>query len=105
MKHALAVFAILLSACASAHPGCMTADRPVECVNASRNAPRLTKVEVGMTKDQVRSIMEHDPERREAESSTEVWYYMSDYNASLMTAITFTNGRVASLRSVPWRAE
>jgi hypothetical protein len=70
------------------------------CGYAKFNAPRLQKVELGMTKDDVRRIMEHDAERREADSGGERWYYMADYDAEKMTVLTFTDGRVNAITLV-----
>lgn len=73
------------------------------CGQARFNAPLVPKIENGMTKEQVRNLMRHDPERREMNGDTDVWMYMTDYNARKMTAIVFSNGRVSALRQAPWK--
>jgi hypothetical protein len=74
------------------------------CGNAIFNAKVINQVQPGQTKQEVRTIMQHDPERRELAANTETWIYITDYSAELMTAITFTDGKVTSLKQVPWKA-
>jgi len=73
------------------------------CGNALFNRPLLPKIHVGMTTDDVRSIMRHDAERREISGNTETWLYMSDYDAEQMTAITFVDGKVTAMKQVAWK--
>jgi outer membrane protein assembly factor BamE (lipoprotein component of BamABCDE complex) len=75
------------------------------CGNAKYNAPLLSKIHSGMTQEEVRAVMGHDPERRQITDGAESWLYMSDYQAELMTAITFTDGKVTGMKQVPWRAK
>jgi hypothetical protein len=75
------------------------------CGNALFNAPRLPKISAGMTTAEVRSVMQHDAERREIAGNTETWLYMSDYEAEQMTAIVFTDGKVTAMKQVPWKAK
>jgi hypothetical protein len=75
---------------------------PQACGNARWNGKVIGQVELGQTKDQVRAIMKHDPERREAEGSEERWAYLTDYDGDLMTVIVFREGRVVALRQAPW---
>ena len=75
------------------------------CGNAVFNAPLLPKVHAGMTMDEVRAVMQHDAERREIDHGAETWIYMSDYQAEMMTAVTFTDGKVTGMRQIPWKTE
>jgi hypothetical protein len=72
-------------------------------MEAHFNAPRLPRVHLGMSMDEVSKIMEKPAQRREAEGTHEIWYYMSDYDAEMMTAIHFENGRVAKISQEPWQ--
>lgn len=80
---------------------------PDACGAALFNAPRLAKISLGMTKDDVLKIMEHPAERREAKTSDghdyESWLYMVNYTNEQMTAITFTDGKVTAMNTVPWK--
>jgi hypothetical protein len=78
---------------------------PQACGNAIFNAKVIGKVESGQTKEQVRAIMQHDPERREIVEGKETWIYMTDYGSELMTAIQFTDGKVSGLKQVPWHTD
>jgi len=77
------------------------------CGNAIFNAPRLQKLALGQSKQEVLAIMEHPAERSEAEKRgdhvVEAWAYMQNYDAEAMTAVVFTDGVVTALRTVPWR--
>jgi hypothetical protein len=118
LRQSVMAIGLLISACTYAtnpHPqGVMLADAritpchghhtdPKACGNAQFNAPLLPKIQAGMTTAAVREIMRHDAERRELDGNTETWFFMSDYPAELMTAITFTDGKVTSLKQVPWK--
>ena len=73
------------------------------CGAAIWNAKVIGKVEAGQTKEQVRAIMQHDPERREIREGRESWSYITDYGRELMTTIVFDqNGRVVELAQTPW---
>ncbi|MEO8379304.1 MAG: hypothetical protein ABI779_06545 [Acidobacteriota bacterium] len=76
------------------------------CGNAIFNAPLLPKIELGMTTEAVRELMKHEAERRdvrlEGDRKIEVWKYMQDYDRELMSAITFTDGKVTSVTTVSW---
>ncbi len=73
------------------------------CGNAKWNSKVIRQVAAAQTKEQVRSIMKHDPERREIDGSEERWFYLTDYDAELMTVITFVDDRITALRQVPWK--
>ncbi len=78
------------------------------CGNALFNARAIGKVALGQTPVEVRAIMQHDPERREASVSpdgmnSETWSYITDYQAELVTTLTFTNGRLAKIGQAPWK--
>jgi hypothetical protein len=75
------------------------------CGRALFNAPRLAKIHVGMSIDEVRATMQHDAERKEIDGGSETWIYMSDYDAEQMTAITFTDGKVTAMKQVPWKGK
>ncbi len=79
------------------------------CGNALWNAKVIGQVKLGQTQDEVRAIMRHDPERREAAVSsdgttTETWVYITDYQAELMTTLIFTSGKVTGIGQGPWKA-
>lgn len=78
---------------------------PQACGNAIFNARVIGQVAPGQTKDQVREIMKHDPERREIQGTEELWSYITDYDAELMTTIVFTNGVVTGMKQQPWKSE
>ena len=51
--------------------------------------------------------MRHDPERRESRiddhgRSIETWGFLTDYRRRLVSAVTFTNGKVTEISQVPW---
>jgi len=72
------------------------------CKAAYFNMPRLAKVQVGMTTEEVQQIMEKPPQRREADAGSETWYFIGDYDAEMMTAVRFESGRVSSLKQVKY---
>ena len=75
------------------------------CGRAIFNAPRLAKIRAGMSMHDVRATMQHDPERKEIVGATETWIYMSDYEAEQMTAISFIDGKVSAMTSLPWKKD
>jgi hypothetical protein len=80
------------------------------CGHAIFNANVINQVKLGETQDQVRTIMRHDAERREASSSLEgknleTWSYITDYQAELMTTLTFTDGVLTAIGQAPWKSE
>jgi hypothetical protein len=75
------------------------------CGAATFNAPRVAQIQSGMTIADVRKLMEHDPERRTMEGRMESWAYITDYDAEMMTWITFTDDVVTGMRQGPWKTE
>ena len=75
------------------------------CGQAIHNARVINSVQIGQLKEEVRAIMGHDPERREATTERETWSYLTDYDRELMTAIVFVDGRVAEIKTTAWREE
>lgn len=79
------------------------------CGNAIFNAKMVGQLKLGQTQDQVRAIMRHDPERREAAISpegkkVETWSYITDYQAELMTTLTYTDGVLTAIGQAPWKS-
>jgi len=76
------------------------------CRSAYVNAPLLPKVQIGMTQDEVRKTLgSRDPDRREATTDSETWYYMSDYQRELMAKFTFVGGKLTRIEQVSWDAK
>ena len=46
-----------------------------------------------------------EPDRREATTTTETWYYMSDYERELMSKMTFENGHLTRIEQVSWQSK
>ncbi len=78
---------------------------PQACGNATFNARVIGKVQVGQSKQDVRAIMQHDPERREISANVETWSYITDYPSELVTEIVFTDGKVTGLKQAPWHTD
>ncbi len=75
--------------------------------NVETNRLRARKVTVGQTLDEVRAEMGKEPERRDVRrrfdgKTIEVWSYASDYVRRLDTTITFVDGRVSEVKTLPW---
>jgi hypothetical protein len=92
-------FALALGACTSISP---TLRR-----EATANRGRLNLVRVGQTFEEVRAIMEKEPERRDSRKRfdgklVEMWSYATDYVRRLDTTITFIDGKVEEIRTLPW---
>lgn len=111
----LALVALIASGCSLVGhgPGVMRPDGTIigcgafyedgqACGNAIWNAKVIPRVTLGQTPAEVRKIMEHDAERRDFSANEERWYYITDYDAELMTVIVFTDGRVSALSHAPW---
>ena len=74
------------------------------------NANVIGKVQLGQTQDEVRAIMRHDAERREASLTSdgrkiESWSYITDYDAERMTTLTFTDGHLTGMGQAPWKTD
>jgi hypothetical protein len=78
----------------------------LDCGRAKFNAPLLTQVHLGQSKDEVLAIMRHPAERQEAKQvdghAYETWVYMLNYPNETMTAITFTDAKVTEIKTIPW---
>jgi hypothetical protein len=96
----------------TAPPGLVSADGTVNpchgyerdhqaCGNAISNARHINQIKVGLSRDEVRAIMRHDPEERTAHTDggtvTETWGYLIDYRGQRTTIVVFTNGRVSGI--------
>lgn len=74
---------------------------------AAENHAHAAALRVGQTTDEVRGIMQKDPERRDVRRRfdgkvVEVWSYATDYVRRLDTSITFVDGRVEEIKTLPW---
>jgi len=75
------------------------------CLSAYANAPRLPKVQIGMTQDEVRKTLgNREADRREATTESETWYYMSDYSREMMAKLTFVAGKLTRIEQVNWES-
>src|SRR5829696_4293533 len=113
----ISVIAVVVSACSSPGGILLPDGRITPCPDwhtdnqacgyALFNARVIGQVRLGQTQDDVRTIMKHAPERREASMSdgrrSEIWMYITDYQAELMTALTFTDGVLTSIGQAPWK--
>jgi hypothetical protein len=80
------------------------------CGNAIWNAKVIGQVQLGQTQEEVRAIMRHDPERREASLTSdgkkvETWSYITDYDAERMSTLTFTDGRLTAMGQAAWKSD
>jgi hypothetical protein len=77
------------------------------CGNALFNSKVIGQVKLGQTQDDVMAIVRHAPERRKAtatpDAQVETWSYITDYQAELMTTLTFTNGKLTAIGQEPWK--
>ena len=67
------------------------------CGNAALNATLIGEIHQGQSRQDVRSIMQHNAERVETQGVTESWGYMTSYRLNMLTWITFTDDKVISL--------
>ena len=93
------IVALLLIGCASLSPRLRE--------EATRNRERLNGVHVGQTTSEVRAIMGKEPERRDVRrrfdgKTIEMWGFATDYVRKLDTVITFVDGRVEEIKTLPW---
>jgi hypothetical protein len=74
------------------------------CGEAIFNAPRVAKLSVGMSMAETKAIMVRAAEERSARTeggkSIEVWGYLTNYDRSVLSQITFVDGRIASIEGV-----
>jgi hypothetical protein len=119
MKSLLVIFALLLatitlSSCADSLGGDLRPDGSISscgghhtdseaCGRATFNARVIGQIHAGQPFAEVRSIMKHDAERRTIDNNSESWGYISDYQAEMMTWITFTDGKVSAMTTGPWK--
>lgn len=80
------------------------------CGEAIYNAPRVRRLELGQTIAEARAIMGRDPERRSLKTTptgkpVEQWGYLTDYDNTVVSVITFTDGRIAAVEAVPQAEE
>ena len=95
---------VLLSACSVS--GKYRGDGPCEgfhkdpeaCEGAAANSLVISKVQLGQSPEEVREIMENDPERREVAVGLETWGCRTNYAEKLFTTITFKNGKVSGIK-------
>lgn len=119
MKLLLVTFALLLgaltlSSCADSLGGDLRPDGSISpcggdhtdseaCGKATFNARVIGQIHAGQSFADVRSIMKHDAERRTIDNNRESWAYITDYQAEMMTWITFTDGKVSAMTTGPWK--
>jgi hypothetical protein len=75
------------------------------CGEALYNAPRVRQLEIGQSVAQARTIMGREPEERSLKKSAtgtpvEVWGYLTDYNKTIVSLITFEDGKIAAIEAV-----
>ena len=118
-KHLLLCVLLLVSLSCAGPGGVMLANGKITpcpdwhtdnqaCGNALFNSKVIGQVRLGQTEQEVRAIMQHDPERREGSLSPEgkrieTWSYITDYQAELVTTLTFTEGRLTNIGQAPWK--
>jgi|APAra7269096613_1048513.scaffolds.fasta_scaffold00109_82 hypothetical protein len=73
------------------------------CGNAIFNAPRVPLLKLGQTQNEVRRLMEHDPEtlsaRTEQGRTIDVWGYVINYQKYRVAELTFTDGVLTAIDS------
>ena len=73
------------------------------CGEAIYNAPRVAKLAVGMSLLNARQVMGRDPEERTVRTVdgkvVERWSYLTNYDSSIVSRITFTEGRITAIES------
>lgn len=67
------------------------------CEDALFNTTVISQIHTGQSQTEVRQIMRHDAEKREADAFTESWGYLTSYDNRMVTWITFTDRRVSSV--------
>lgn len=72
---------------------------------AAHNRVLITKVALGQSFADVQEIL-GAPQKREAirtpRGDQETWGYLIDYDRSLMSAVTFVDGKVVEIHEEPW---
>ena len=76
---------------------------PQACGEAIYNAPRVRQLNLGMDLATARRVMGRDPEERGLKvvdsTQVETWGYLTDYDNTIVSTVTFTNGRISSIES------
>lgn len=72
------------------------------CGNAIHNAKVINQVELGQSKEEVRAIMKHDPERRTAGDGREQWHFITNYGREINTVIIFEGDKVVGIEEAAW---
>lgn len=99
MRRARLLLIVFLAACIPLSPSLRR--------DAAANREKLNQVRVGQTIAEVRAIMGKDPERRDVRQrfdgkTVEMWSYATDYVRRLDTTITFLDGHVQEIKTLPW---
>ena len=94
MKHAVIVALLVF---ASSSFGCMFF---VDAIQSASNAKALTKLQVGMKRDEVIALM-GQPEKREEYGKTEFLFYRTDHTQT-SDAVDFTPVAIADGKVVGW---
>lgn len=71
---------------------------PQICERAHESSLVAGKVKIGQSLAEVRAIMGHDPEQREATADTEEWSYLTDYTDNIIMVIVFKQGIVTQIK-------
>jgi hypothetical protein len=77
---------------------------PQACGEALFNAPRIAKLSAGMSMAEARAIMVRAAEERsvrtEGGKAIEVWGYLTNYDRSIVSQVTFVDGRIVSIEGI-----
>ena len=76
---------------------------PAACERAYANSSVAAKIQIGQAPSEVRTIMGHDPERREATAASESRSYLTDYTNQVFTVIVFEQGVVVEIKQASAR--
>lgn len=74
------------------------------CGEAIYNAPRVAQLKLGQTFAEAKAVMGREPEERSLKMTdtgkpVEVWGYLTDYNKSVVSLITFVDGRITAIEA------
>lgn len=76
---------------------------PQACGDAQYNAPRVKQLSLGKSIAEAKQIMAREPEERavkiEVGQAIEIWGYLTDYDKSILSRITFTDGKITAIES------
>ena len=95
----VSVFLLFLTGCVYV-PGVMWR-------RAEENRVRVTRIAIGQSIDEVRTIMGKEPEKREARvrfdgKKVELWTWVTDYTRKVDSTIIFLDGHVQEIRATSW---